>query len=173
MPASDGSSGVPMRNIGRNNESQSHLTIPVRRGTWKVISTVGPPPVYAFRRGTAADHSSLLKDHAQLDADSGRRVRCQQCGHVLASLADRVAIGGHRQSVHINPNGVSFRLEFYRRAAGCLGVGPNTAEHTWFAGHQWQVALCAPCRAHVGWRFRAAGESGFHGLIVDHISHSQ
>jgi hypothetical protein len=132
----------------------------------------GALPTYVFRRATVARRLPAVRDRTELDANSGRRVRCQHCGHVLASLADRVAVGGHRQSVHINPSGVSFRLEFYRRASGCLGVGPNTAEHTWFAGHQWQVALCAMCRAHVGWRFRVAGQSGFHGLIVDRILRS-
>ncbi|MDH3378752.1 MAG: cereblon family protein, partial [Gammaproteobacteria bacterium] len=123
-------------------------------------------------RGTAVDRSPLLKDRARRENNSGQWIRCRHCGHVLASLADQIAVDGQRQSVHINPNGVSFRLEFYRRASGCLEVGPETAEHTWFAGHQWQVSVCAPCRAHVGWRFRAAGESRFHGLIVDRILHS-
>ena len=134
--------------------------------------SAGSLPIYVFRRATVARRLPVVRDRTELDADSGRQVRCLHCGHVLASLADRVAVGGHRQSVHINPNGVSFRLEFYRRASGCLGAGPSTAEHTWFAGHEWQVALCAPCGVHVGWRFRAAGESGFHGLIVDRIVHS-
>ena len=41
------------------------------------------------------------------------------------------------------------------------------AEHTWFAGFRWQVALCDGCGGHVGWWY--LGDSSFVGLIATRL----
>ncbi len=51
----------------------------------------------------------------------------------------------------------------FARAENIQLVGPPTQEATWFAEHAWEIALCALCRAHLGWRFSGASE--FYGLI--------
>lgn len=30
--------------------------------------------------------------------------------------------------------------------------GGASTEFTWFPGYAWTIALCAACKAHVGWR---------------------
>jgi hypothetical protein len=73
--------------------------------------------------------------------------------------------GAHRKT---NPAGYTFDIGCFRRAPGASAWGEASAEHPWFAGHTWQIALCAGCGAHLGWAFQAEG-SRFHGLILDRL----
>ncbi len=57
----------------------------------------------------------------------------------------------------INPAGVSYHIDCFRKAPGCRLAGEAHSEHSWFPGCSWQCAL------HLGWYFQ--GAPSFHGLI--------
>jgi hypothetical protein len=83
--------------------------------------------------------------------------------------------------VFVNPAGHSFRI-FTARAVlpGAVQVhGPPTLAHTWFAGFAWEIAECAACGEHLGWRYSrpnggggggGGGGGAFWGLRVESVS---
>jgi hypothetical protein len=97
-----------------------------------------------------------------------KAVRCSSCGHRVAADDERLAVAGQHRHTCVNPAGVVYRIACFRKAAGCKGQGSFVAEHSWFAGYGWQVALCGNCLVHIGWAFRGDAE-GFHGLIEDRL----
>lgn len=105
---------------------------------------------------------------AAKDTGGGRRLVCRFCGRAITSEAARVDVGGAHEHVKKNPAGLVFRVGCFHPAPGAEAVGPEVLEHSWFAGHTWQIALCGGCGVHLGWAFRA-GVSAFHGLIVDRL----
>lgn len=108
----------------------------------------------------------LLKPaEAEGRLDRGRFLRCASCGHVISDEGQRIDVGGGHEHTRTNPHGISFHIGCFASAPGCRQVGPATMEHTWFAGHAWQVSVCAACGQHLGWRFRGTA-GGFHGLIL-------
>lgn len=69
-----------------------------------------------------------------------------------------------------NPHGLMFEVGCFRQAPGCAVIGGSSEEFTWFAGHRWQVAICARCGLHMGWLFRDIAQgSAFWGLLLPHL----
>jgi hypothetical protein len=99
--------------------------------------------------------------------DAERAVLCAACGHRVTSAAARSEVGGRHQHTAVNPHGFVFHFGCWSSAPGALGVSEPSPEWSWFPGHTWQIAVCAGCQAHLGWRFR--GEHHFWGLIVDRL----
>ncbi len=95
------------------------------------------------------------------------RVFCASCRHLVTDLSEEMEIQGKHIHFHTNPHGFDFRFACYGRAPGCRAYGPATAEHSWFQGYSWQLALCAACGEHLGWRYQ--GENIFFGLILDRL----
>jgi hypothetical protein len=81
--------------------------------------------------------------------------------------SQRIEVDGHHQHTFFNPAGVTYRIACFASASGCRGVGPFSDEFTWFAGHRWQVAVCAGCQQHLGWNFD--GDGAFTALIEPRI----
>jgi hypothetical protein len=98
---------------------------------------------------------------------SDRRLFCATCRHPITHQDHAVAVGGAHEHRCTNPAGLQFRIGCFREAKGCIELGEATTEHTWFAGCAWRVALCAKCRAHLGWRFD--GDDVFYGLILGRL----
>jgi hypothetical protein len=71
---------------------------------------------------------------------------------------------GAHQHVFTNPGGYTYDIALFADA-DCIRHGPATTEYTWFKGFAWQLALCRNCRAHLGWHYTRAGQTGFYGLI--------
>jgi len=94
---------------------------------------------------------------------------CAFCHHLITSNRDRTTVNDQHRHQCTNPAGITFRIGCFRRAPGCRATGLPTTEHTWFPGHAWQIALCAGCHSHLGWRFVASDGSGFFGLILAHL----
>lgn len=106
------------------------------------------------------------------DEDSGRHVICRACGQRLCRESDRTVMNGSHVHVFCNPAGSIFEVACFNQAGGCLPEGPFVSEYSWFPGFSWQIALCAGCFGHLGWRFR--GLTGqFHGLITSNITTSE
>lgn len=91
-------------------------------------------------------------------------VRCAACGLAIAKRSDRMEMSGAHEHTFVNPSGVVFQVACFREAAGCVEVGDEEATFTWFPGWTWQIAICARCRAHLGWKFRLSPDA-FWGLI--------
>lgn len=98
----------------------------------------------------------------------GRRLRCRACGRAITDTGARVEVAGAHEHVKKNPGGFVFQIGCFRAAPGAVPWGAPTAEHTWFAGYAWQIALCGGCGIHLGWAFQAAGDR-FHGLVADRL----
>jgi hypothetical protein len=97
-----------------------------------------------------------------------RVCRCAACGHQLALLRDRIEVEGAASRRFVNPLGIEYEIAGFRDAAGCTLAGERSAYWIWFAGYDWQAALCGACAGHVGWSFSSAA-SRFFGLIVEKI----
>jgi hypothetical protein len=98
----------------------------------------------------------------------GVRLVCRACSHPITSASARIEVGGAHDHRKTNPAGVTFHIGCFRHAPGAKGWGGAFAEHSWFAGYTWRIALCAGCDSHLGWAFEAA-EDRFYGLLLDQL----
>ena len=96
-------------------------------------------------------------------------ILCAFCFLPVTREAERITVLGRHRHRRTNPAGIDFRIGCFQRAPGCRAIGSPTSEHTWFPAHVWQVALCADCHTHLGWRFTSAGGASFFGLILAHL----
>jgi hypothetical protein len=103
--------------------------------------------------------------------DSGAFLLCAGCRNPITPRQAAISVNGAHQHTFANPYGLVFTIGCFRQAPGCGAAGQATAEFSWFAGYSWQVAVCAACLAHLGWRFSADG-SVFYGLILDRLVES-
>ncbi len=92
-------------------------------------------------------------------------LRCAACGHAITREAYRIEMAGAHTHSFVNPGGFVYHVGCFAIAGGCEHVGEPSTAFSWFPGWSWQIAICAGCRAHVGWLFRCANEQ-FHALIV-------
>ena len=90
---------------------------------------------------------------------------CVACGHIITNDDFRIEMNGAHEHTFVNPGGFQHHIGCFNAAPGCAYTGNTESAFSWFPGWTWQVAVCARCRAHVGWIYRNAGEQ-FHGLIV-------
>jgi len=95
---------------------------------------------------------------------------CRACGHIISGEGERIVVNNSHFHTCINPNDIVFDIGCFRHAPGCSQVGPAIAEHTWFAGYRWQIAVCSNCGEHLGWLFHDGDE--FYGLITNRLINS-
>lgn len=98
----------------------------------------------------------------------GERIVCRACSHLITSARARIEVGGTHEHRKMNPSGITFHIGCFRHAPGAKGWGGAFTEHSWFAGHTWQIALCTGCDSHLGWAFEATGDR-FYGLILNRL----
>jgi hypothetical protein len=98
-----------------------------------------------------------------------RRLFCSACRRVVTTVDACCSVNGAHQHRCTNPHGLTFDIGCFRDAPGCTVAGQPTAEHTWFPGYAWDIALCVQCRTHLGWQF-ASSADGFYGLIVARLT---
>jgi hypothetical protein len=110
---------------------------------------------------------------AGLDATDGsgpeRRLLCAACRNPVTDERERMSLNGGHAHTCTNPAGLTFRIGCFREARGCAALGRASAEHTWFAGYAWQVAVCARCGVQLGWRYQRSADR-FYGLILDRLT---
>ena len=100
-----------------------------------------------------------------------RALICKACGQVITTNEDRISINGQHIYTRINPAGIEYTFDCFRAAPGCWQVGASSYEHTWFAGHCWQISVCGGCGEHLGWYFRNG--NAFFGLIENRLVEKQ
>jgi hypothetical protein len=127
------------------------------------------PGVAFFEPHTASNRKRGLETRPDDDARKEKRLFCAACRHPITHQDERIPVGGSHEHTCTNPAGYTFRIGCFHEAGGCIAAGEATMEHTWLSGYSWQVALCASCERHLGWRFQASADY-FHGLIVDRLS---
>jgi len=132
-------------------------------GTWRSLRREGGAPEADRGGEEAVDHATGVEG-----GGGGRDLVCVACGEPITSDRARVDVGGQHRHVCVNPSGIPFDIECFRRAPGCVPHGPRETYWSWFEGYAWQIALCRGCRAHLGWSFHGDG-GGFHGLITARI----
>lgn len=109
-------------------------------------------------------------DPATAQDDTVPKLVCAQCGHSITTDAWRIPVAGSHQHVFANPYGQVFSIACFAAAPGCATVGPLSQDFSWFPGTGWQVAICASCGLHLGWRYeRDSGDGSFFGLIPDRL----
>lgn len=104
-----------------------------------------------------------------------RRLLCAHCGHAITEADQRIEMAGTHAHRFCNPAGWVYDIGCFRIAPGCNHVGELIAEHTWFAGYRWQIAVCGRCGEHMGWRYQGGTGTGdgFHGLILERLVSEQ
>lgn len=103
----------------------------------------------------------------QSDKPIGRAVLCASCSAQISDTSQRIEVSGRHQHTFFNPAGNVYQVVCFANAPGCRGIGPFSAEFSWFPGHRWQIGVCARCSEHLGWHF--AGEIAFTALIEPRI----
>ena len=127
------------------------------------------PGLAFFDPRTATQDEKQSATRTEDEARKERRIFCAACRHPITHQDERIPVGGSHEHTCTNPAGFTFRIGCFHDAGGCVAFGEAMTEHTWFKGYSWQVALCASCERHLGWRFLAPTDH-FHGLIVDRLS---
>jgi hypothetical protein len=105
------------------------------------------------------------------DRDKARRkdlLCCVECHYPITRKTDRIAVNEEHRHVFANPHGYIYRIGCFGQAAGCVAIGGESSQFTWFPGYTWRVVLCGQCLTLLGWSFRGK-ESLFFGLIVDKL----
>jgi len=101
------------------------------------------------------------------DEPSEHVLRCKNCGQIISKENNRIPVNASHDHICINPAGIEFHIGCFDQAPGCSVVGPVSLEHTWFAGHYWQVIVCKKCHEHLGWFFK--NSTSFFGLILNKL----
>ena len=106
------------------------------------------------------------KDETKRAGDDGaaRAYWCAACTTRVAGEDAAIEVGGAHRHRFVNPAGLEYEIACFRQAS-CLADGEPTLEFTWFPGFAWSYALCANCRAHLGWLYESES-ARFVGLIV-------
>ncbi|MCF8024101.1 MAG: hypothetical protein K9J79_10120 [Desulfobacteraceae bacterium] len=132
------------------------------------------PRTLCLKPGLREKEKAEIKEEPEFDEafDKERFLLCRQCLALITTPGERIAVNGANQHAFANPHGIVFEIGCFRNAWGCSAVGSPTDEFTWFAGYFWQVALCASCLTHIGWRFTSPDAPGFYGLILDRLMES-
>ncbi len=94
---------------------------------------------------------------------------CRHCTRLITFPDQRLAVDGAFRHTFFNPQGIVFEIGCFQTAAGCVAIGRETSEFTWFKGFSWRICLCSGCQVHLGWRYRSPEGSRFFGLILDRL----
>ena len=127
-----------------------------------------PGLLFFVRRGATASQKQVGA-RVEGEAKKEKRLFCALCRHPITHQDERIPVNGRDEHTCTNPGGYTFRIGCFHEARGCSAIGEATTAHTWFKGYAWQVALCASCERHLGWRFQAPRDY-FHGLILDRLT---
>lgn len=131
------------------------------------------PAAFLFLREIPGDPSGHGATQPAADPAAGVAASpdllCAQCFHPITSESWRVAMAGSHRHVFANPGGHVFEIGCFAAAPGCAALGPPTPDFSWFSGTSWQIAVCAACGLHLGWRYEQALGGPFFGLILDRL----
>ena len=114
----------------------------------------------------------------QVLEDEQGALLCRTCRARITSEDLAMTMNGQHQHAFFNPAGIAFEIRCFWAAPGALAQGVPSSEFSWFAAMDfglgedgfWQMALCATCHTHLGWRFvDQPGSNAFFGLITSRL----
>ena len=115
-------------------------------------------PILCFKEegGARPEQERRSDDAADPSQDERVLLRCRACGAEVADRGALFSVDGERVArVFANPAGFLHEIVTLLRARGLRIEGPATSEFSWFIGYAWEIAYCAECSAHLGWRYGA------------------
>ena len=119
-------------------------------------------------RPAQVDASTAPQEQSADDEQQG--LLCSTCRSLITREDQAISINGRHQHAFFNPAGITFEIRCFQSAPGAALQGTASTEFSWFAGHAWQIALCATCHTHLGWRFVGQSVSSeFYGLIASRL----
>lgn len=123
------------------------------------------------RELTPAGMPAVKRENAnQQLPDPERWYLCRGCLNRIARPKDERTVQGRHIHLFANPSGIVYEFRCFAQAAGCVLIGSESSEFTWFVGHRWRIAVCGACRVHLGWKFTEGLNPGFFGLICDRLT---
>jgi len=146
----------------RNRHGRSDGAPPAWPGLVCKERPVGPS-------GTPDTPAPGSSDAPEVAPPEDQTLRCAQCLAPVARERDRCQVAGAHRHVFANPHGHVFEIGCFTRADGCSSLGPATPDFSWFPGTRWQVAVCARCGLHLGWRYTGQADGSFYGLILPRL----
>jgi hypothetical protein len=121
---------------------------------------------HAFKAGAVKrQRTSATKPVEKAEPPLSRRYWCAACSTRVTDEDAAIDVAGAHHHRCVNPAGIVFELGCFRAAPGCIVDGEPTGEFTWFPPFAWCYALCANCRAHLGWCYESDANR-FFGLIL-------
>lgn len=133
------------------------------------MTEIALPGLLFFDPARTARREPQLTRNAAHAPRRERYFYCARCRHCITSHGAGISVAGSHEHRCTNPHGLTFHIGCFGEAPGSVVDGTATTAYSWFAGYAWQVALCAHCQAHLGWRFRSSADA-FHGLIIDRLT---
>ncbi len=121
------------------------------------------------RTSRAVDQAQQESPQDTADSHKKEFLRCADCQYPITRKVDRIAVNEKHQHVFANPHGYIFQIGCFAQAPGCVAVGQESSQFSWFPGSTWRIALCGQCLTLLGWAFRS-NESLFFGLILDKLT---
>ena len=102
------------------------------------------------------------------------KIVCKACHFTITSPLFLIPVNQRSSHVFTNPSGMSFDIQTFEIANGCIVSGTFTNHFSWFPGFLWQYAYCEGCGEHLGWHYKSEDTSNsedmrFFGLITDHL----
>jgi hypothetical protein len=110
----------------------------------------------------------FIESKGKKELNGFKFICCRQCFQMITSIDQAIEVDGHHHHVFANPHGIIFNIVCFRSAAGCVCIGNETCQWSWFQGYSWKAAVCKNCFIHIGWRFASKSDM-FNGLIHDRL----
>ncbi len=110
---------------------------------------------------------------ADLGTHHGPVLICVRCKNLVTRTDFITEISGNTVHTCTNPHGFTYTFRTFIAAPGCTQMGEPTTDHSWFPPFAWQLANCAGCREHLGWRFRRTAGEMFYALIDERLVEEQ
>lgn len=115
-----------------------------------------------------SNNTKISEDSKTNNFTEKKKILCKECKSKITDSSFFISINNSHEHSFFNPHGYVFQIKCFSLAQGCIVTGEPSSEFTWFAGYKWQIAICALCFAHLGWKFQS-GSSTFYGLIKNNI----
>lgn len=111
----------------------------------------------------------VVDDRHEPTAEQREAIFCRSCGHPVTYPDQQIPVDDAFRHTFFNPEGIVFEIGCFRTAGGCIAIGRETDEFTWFPGFSWRICLCGRCHVHLGWQYRSRQKKFFFGLILDRL----
>ena len=115
----------------------------------------------------------VFQDVSELDDKLRGQIRCVICRHTITNKESIKSVSGAHIHKFTNPHGIKFTIGCFDSAPGCVPVGGQYSEWSWFLGTTWQLVLCGSCAEHLGWKYLYDDNSEFFGLNIAQLFYDQ